>query len=59
MKVLNLSGVVRFKDRVRLEDEIYIGDIWKIGETVRLQAWGVITRAAFFSFLVCTRNKNP
>ncbi|KAI1151485.1 pyruvate kinase-like protein [Nemania diffusa] len=29
---------LRFKDRVRLEDEIYIGDIWKIGETVRLQA---------------------
>ncbi|KAI0156362.1 pyruvate kinase-like protein [Xylariaceae sp. FL1272] len=32
---------VRFKDTVKLEDQIHIGDIWKIGKTVRLQVCGV------------------
>ncbi|KAI0099148.1 pyruvate kinase-like protein [Nemania sp. FL0031] len=31
---------LRFKDQVRLEDEIHIGDIWKVGERVRLQVCG-------------------
>ncbi|KAI1262405.1 pyruvate kinase-like protein [Xylariaceae sp. FL1019] len=32
---------VRFRDAVKLEDQIHIGDIWSIGETVRLQVCGV------------------
>ncbi|KAI3320557.1 pyruvate kinase-like protein [Xylariaceae sp. AK1471] len=31
---------LRFKDKVRLEDDIHIGDIWRIGEAVRLQVCG-------------------
>ncbi|KAH8164099.1 hypothetical protein CIB48_g4150 [Xylaria polymorpha] len=28
---------LRFKNKVQLEDEIHLGDIWRIGKTVRLQ----------------------
>ncbi|KAI0196923.1 pyruvate kinase-like protein [Astrocystis sublimbata] len=31
---------LRFKDKVQLEDEIHVGDVWKIGRTVRLQVCG-------------------
>ncbi|KAI1750383.1 pyruvate kinase-like protein [Xylaria castorea] len=31
---------LRFKNKVQLEDEIHIGDIWRIGKTVRLQVCG-------------------
>ncbi|KAI3329756.1 pyruvate kinase-like protein [Ustulina deusta] len=31
---------LRFKDQVRLEDNIHVGDIWRVGKTVRLQACG-------------------
>ncbi|KAI8625064.1 pyruvate kinase-like protein [Xylariaceae sp. FL1651] len=31
---------LRFHDKVRLENNIHIGDIWRIGETVRLQVCG-------------------
>ncbi|KAI0426369.1 pyruvate kinase-like protein [Xylaria sp. FL1042] len=31
---------LRFKDQVRLEDNIFIGDIWRVGKTARLQVCG-------------------
>ncbi|KAI0413013.1 pyruvate kinase-like protein [Xylaria grammica] len=31
---------LRFKDQEKLEDEIHVGDIWRIGKTVRLQVCG-------------------
>ncbi|KAI0535901.1 pyruvate kinase-like protein [Xylaria digitata] len=31
---------LRFKDQVQLEDKIHVGDIWRIGKTVRLQVCG-------------------
>ncbi|KAI1174227.1 pyruvate kinase-like protein [Nemania sp. FL0916] len=31
---------LRCKDQVRLEDQIHMGDIWKVGKTVRLQVCG-------------------
>ncbi|KAH9886370.1 pyruvate kinase-like protein [Xylariomycetidae sp. FL2044] len=36
----NLS--LRFKDpsKIRLEDEIHLGDVWKVGKTVRLEVCG-------------------
>ncbi|RWA06666.1 hypothetical protein EKO27_g8442 [Xylaria grammica] len=31
---------LKFKDQEKLEDEIHVGDIWRIGKTVRLQVCG-------------------
>ncbi|TGJ76297.1 hypothetical protein E0Z10_g10894 [Xylaria hypoxylon] len=38
-----LAAGIRFKDQVQLEDKIHIGDIWRIGRTVRLQVWRSLT----------------